>query len=173
MWCIGFRRQWPLDRNEVLYTLKSDSMVLRQKTVDCTLLVRKRRPQGRPRTHSRNHISDLALEGFGVLSAVLQRGRMGIHQNLGLQISGERQNCFYLHSTKSLRKWRIHLLTLLWFCLNQNPFVMCKTNEWWCHSVVEWCWIISELPPKNRNELCNSSAINSPGHIPLLWYLVC
>lgn len=171
MWCIGFLKQWPLDRNEVLCTLKSDSMVLSKKTVDCTLLVRKRRPQERPRTHSRNHISDLALEGFGVLSAVLQRGRMGIHQNLGLQ-SGERQNCFYLHSTKSLRKWRIHLLILLWLCLNQNPFVMCKTNDGWCHSVVEWCWIISEFPPKNRNELYNSSAINSPGHIPLLWYLV-
>lgn len=41
--------------------------------VDCTLLVRERRLQERPRTHSRNHISDLALEGFGVLPVELEQ----------------------------------------------------------------------------------------------------
>lgn len=64
LWC----KTWA--HAEALYTLKSESVV--RKRVDCTLLVRKRRSQERPRTHFRNHVFDLALEGFGVLPPELE-----------------------------------------------------------------------------------------------------
>lgn len=116
MCCIGFLKQWPLDHAEVLYT-KSESMVCSQKMVSCTLLVRGTRP------HSRNHISNLALEGFGVLPAASER--MDRH-------SSESGFPDKMHVP-------IHLPILLWFSLSQKPFLICKTNDGWCHSVVEWC----------------------------------
>lgn len=148
-------------------------MVLSQKMVNCTLLVRKRRPQETPRTHSRNHIFDVALEYFGVLPAVLEQvasERMDGHlSESGFPDKWRKTEQIFLHSTKSLRKWRIHLPILLWFCLSQKPFVICNTNNGWCHSVVEWCLVILECRTKKRNDLSNSTAKNSPGDILLPW----
>lgn len=71
MCCIGFLSDLQIVLKCCI--LKSQSMVLSQIRVDWTLLVRKRRPQKRLVKLSGNHITNLALEVFGVLQEMLKQ----------------------------------------------------------------------------------------------------
>lgn len=165
MWCIGFPKQWPLNHAEVLYSLKSASQ-----SENGRFAWSEREDLKRDPAHSLG-ITSLALEGFGVLPAELEQvasERMrGQSSESGFPDKWRKtERISFLQSTKSLGKWRIHLPILLWSWLSQKLFVMCKPNDGRCHSTVEWCLIISEFSPKKTKELSNSSAKNSPVHMP-------